>query len=89
MEILYTFGQRAKHIMDQARAFATCASVARTYIQDTPSGPSTPDYDLLQAAKYLEDAARDLRQLHARLEDQRGSKEAAPAHRIPVHTYGH
>jgi len=71
MTILYTFGQEAKQIRDKARAFATCAAIANTYAKDTVSGASTADYDLLSAADDLEAAARDLRQLGAKVEQMR------------------
>ncbi|MFC4172671.1 hypothetical protein ACFOYU_11460 [Microvirga sp. GCM10011540] len=74
MTILKTFGQRAKEIRDQAQAFATAAHCAAIYVDDTASGASTADYDLLQAAKFLEDSARDLRQLHARIEQTRADQ---------------
>lgn len=71
MTILYTFGMKAKSLRDQARAFATCASVANTYAKDTVNGASHGDYDLLAAADDLEAAARDLRQLAAKVEQMR------------------
>lgn len=71
MTILYTFGQRAKQIRGEARAFATCAAIANTYAKDTINGAGTADYDLLAAADDLETAARDLRQLAAKVEQMR------------------
>jgi len=71
MTILKTFGHRAKEIRDMAQAFATAAHCAAVYVDDTASGASTAEYDLLQAAKHLEEAAGDLRTLHARIEQMR------------------
>lgn len=71
MTILYTFGQRAQDIRSKARTFATCAAIANTYAKDTINGASTADYDLLAAADDLETAARDLRQIHAKVEQMR------------------
>lgn len=88
MSILKTFGQRAAEILHMAQSFATCADVANTYVKDTISAPGQADYDLLLTASYLEQAARDLRQLHCRIHDQRQQVETAEPKRIPVYTYG-
>jgi len=87
MTILKAFGQRTKEILDMTRALATCADLANTYVNDTVNGCSQADFDLLLAARYAEDAARDLRQLHAKIQAMRGESEA-PA-QIPVYTVGH
>lgn len=85
--IIKTFGMRAKAIKASARSIAKDARSVEVYVEDTANGPGEADYDLLHAARDLEEAARELRLLHARIETTRGDK-LTPS-RIPVHTFGH
>jgi len=87
MSIFSTFGHRAKAVKATARAFSRDVRLADVYLADTASGPSEADYDLLHAARDLEDAARELRQLHPQIQSRRD--EASKPSRIPVLTFGH
>ncbi len=91
MTILKAFGQRAKEILHMAQSFASCAQTANVYVHDTIGSEGQADHDLLLTAAYLEEAARDLRQLHCKIHAMRQEAEAAQpqAKRIPVLTYGH
>lgn len=74
MTLLETFGGRARAIKDTVRSFATDAHCASIYVEDTIKGAGEADGDLLLAAQYLEDAARDLRTLRARIEQMRADR---------------
>jgi hypothetical protein len=71
MSIFKTFGHRAAAIKATARAFSRDARCAEIYVQDTTAGYGEADFDLLYAAADLEATARELRQLHARIEQMR------------------
>jgi hypothetical protein len=66
-----TFGDRARKIKAASRTLCSDAHLARVYVKDTADHAGEADFDLLNAAYSLELAARDLRQLHARIEQQR------------------
>jgi len=87
MTILKAFGQRATEILHMAQSFASCAQTANVYVKDTVGSEGQADYDLLLAAAHLEAAARDLRQLHCKIQDMR--QQAETAKRIPVYAIGH
>lgn len=86
MSIFSTFGHRAKAVKATARAFARDARLADVYVADTANGPGEADYDLLHAARDLEDAARELRRLHGDIQNRR-DEQSKPS-RIPVLTFG-
>jgi hypothetical protein len=74
MSIFETFGHRAAALKRSVRAFARDARCTEIYVSDTVNGPGDADYDLLHAAEDLEAAARELRQLHARVEQNRADR---------------
>jgi len=68
---LSSFGNRACRIKAAVRELSSDAHLARIYVKDTAGGPGEADFDLLHTAHSLELAARDLRHLHARVEQMR------------------
>ncbi|WP_201829649.1 hypothetical protein [Microvirga zambiensis] len=74
MSIFATFGHRAAALKRSARAFAQDARCTEIYVSDTANGAGDADYDLLYAAADLEAAARELRQMHARVEQRRADQ---------------
>jgi hypothetical protein len=81
------FGVAAKKLLMDADKLARDVHLARVYAHDTARSAGQADFDLLQAAHCLELAARDARQLHARIQEMRGEHPASP--RIPVLAFGH
>lgn len=66
-----TFGSAARALLREAEKLATDAHMANVYASDTINGEGQADFDLLQAAKCLELAARDCRLLHAKVKAMR------------------
>jgi len=81
------FGAAVTSIKREVDQIARDAHMARVYVDDTAESMGQADYDLLYAAKCLELAARDLRLLHARLQEMRGEPKNPAT--IPVLTFGH
>ena len=73
-----SFGSAARAIKSEVEALAANAHLAKVYVCDTEKGPGQADHDLLQAARWLEIAARDLRTLHARVESLRQDRAEPP-----------
>jgi hypothetical protein len=75
---ILSFGSNADRLKIETSRLANQVRAISRYIQDTKSRPGQADYDLLFAAEMLEhgarqavESARELRSLHARIEQQR------------------
>jgi len=73
MSILW---HRIAALKSEAMSLSRDTHLLTFHVDCAPNGPSSADYDFLLAARYLEDAAGYLRQIHASAEQMREDRRS-------------